>query len=262
MFPTHPLTLVLAGHDPSGGAGIQADIEAVAARGGHAATVISALTCQDTVNVHSVQPVDDDFFAACIDCLIADMDFKAIKTGVLASPGQVTRVAALADALPGVPLVIDPVLVAAGGGRLADDAVTQALREQLIPRATLITPNAREARALCDDEADLARCGATLSALGPAVLMTGGDENDDAPVINRLYIDEAEIARYEWPRLDGIFHGSGCTLAATVAAGLAAGMALVPAVADGQARVDRALRQAFRAGRGQALPGRLPRTPL
>ena len=250
-----PNILVIAGHDPSGGAGIQADIEAAAANGAHAATVITLLTCQDTRNVHDVQAVEQAFFGRCLETAVADMRFGAIKTGAIANPEQVRLIAALVARLPDVPLVVDPVLVAAGGGALADDQVGLALREQLFARATVITPNAREARALCDGQTDIERCGALLSAQTANVLITGGDEHD-APVINRHYADGQRAQRYEWPRLDGVFHGSGCTLASAVAAQLAHGHDAGQALARAQEYTWHTLEQAFAAGRGQRIPAR------
>ena len=255
-----PNILVLAGHDPSGGAGLQADIEAAAANGVHAASVCTVLTRQDTRNVEDVVPVDDDFFSACLATLAGDMAFTAIKTGVVASAGQVARIAAFAAARPALPLVVDPVLQAAGGGTLANDTVGQALRAELFGRARLITPNAGEARALCDGETDLDRCGARLAALGPHVLITGGDEEpdrDDRAVVNRLYRPDGSGERFAWPRLPGVFHGSGCTLASAIATGLGRGQTLEHALDGGQRYTARALEQAFAAGRGQKIPDRI-----
>jgi hydroxymethylpyrimidine/phosphomethylpyrimidine kinase len=253
---TRPNILVIAGHDPSGGAGIQADIEAAAANGAHVASVITLLTCQDTTNVHGVQPVDTAFFERCLDTAVADMRFDAIKIGVVANREQVASIAALLARLPDVPLVLDPVLVAAGGGTLADDSVGRALREQLFARATVITPNAREARALCDGETDIDRCGAQLGELTPNVLITGGDE-DEAQVVNRHYVRGQQTRQHAWPRLDGIFHGSGCTLASAIAAQLALGQPADEALVRGQHYTWHALDRAFTAGRGQRIPGRI-----
>ncbi|MGN8160421.1 bifunctional hydroxymethylpyrimidine kinase/phosphomethylpyrimidine kinase [Salinisphaera sp. RV14] len=255
---TRPNVLILSGHDPSGGAGLHADIEAVAAQGAHGAAVITALTRQDTRNVYGVAPVAEDFFAACIDTLLDDMPFAAIKTGVLVTAGQVRIVAELAARLPGVPLVVDPVLVAAGGGELAGDPVGRAMRDALFAQATVITPNTDEARRLCAGETDIDRCGAMLVAAGCHALITGGDDGDEAEVVNRLYTPDGEIERYTWPRLAGRFHGSGCTLAASLAARLALGESLGDAVANAQAYTGRALARSFSAGSGQSIPGRWP----
>ncbi len=252
---TRPNILVLAGHDPSGGAGIQADIESAAANGAHAAPVITLLTCQDTTNVHGVQSVDSDFFRACLARVCADMTFAAIKVGVAASPEQVHIIAELARTMPDVPLVLDPVLRAAGGGQLADDRVGVALVDTLFQQSTVITPNAAEARLLCDGEADIDRCGERLSRQASAVLITGGDEDDDE-VINRLYVAGRLENSYRWPRLAGTFHGSGCTLASAIAARLAAGEPLAPALEQAQAYTWHTLERAFAAGRGQLIPAR------
>jgi len=250
-----PNILVLAGHDPSGGAGIQADIESAAANGAHAASVITLLTCQDTANVHGTMPVASAFFRDCLDRVRADMHFAAIKTGVIANTAQVAIIAELARSLPDVPLVVDPVLRAAGGGQLADDAVGLAMHDQLFEHASVITPNAAEARLLCDGEPDIHACGERLSRKARAVLITGGDEAGD-DVVNHLYIEGALIDSARWPRLPGTFHGSGCTLASAVAARLATGQSLQDALAAAQAYTWQTLKHAFAAGRGQKIPAR------
>ena len=251
-----PNILVIAGHDPSGGAGIQADIEAAAANGAHAATVITLLTCQDTTNVHGVEAVAADFFDRCLETALADMDFAVIKVGVIANAEQVMRIVDLAERLPDVPLVVDPVLRAAGGGTLADDSVGQALRDHLFAHADVVTPNAGEARLLCDGEADIDRCGARLSANGRCALITGGDEGD-GEVINREYVAGEPREMHRWPRLPGVFHGSGCTLASALAAQLAHGHDRATAVRLAQAYVWRTLDNAFAAGSGQRIPARI-----
>ncbi|RJS94350.1 hydroxymethylpyrimidine/phosphomethylpyrimidine kinase [Salinisphaera sp. Q1T1-3] len=256
---SRPNVLVIAGHDPSGGAGIQADIEAIGACGAHPATVVTALTCQDTVNVHAVMPTDEAFFDDCLTRLLDDMTFAAIKTGVLADVTQVRRVAAVAEALPEIPLVVDPVLVAAGGGRLAADSVAAAMVDDLLPRATISTPNVREAQTLCDGETDIAACGARLTRHGGHVLITGGDETEDTHVHNQLYGRNGRLRAYDWPRLPGTFHGSGCTLAATLAGLLAGGRSLEDAVIEAQHRTWNMLSSAFAAGQGQAIPSRYAR---
>lgn len=255
-----PNVLVLAGHDPSGGAGLQADIESIAANGGHAATVATLLTQQDTVNVHGALPVDDAFFNACVDTLCRDMTLAAAKTGAVASVAQVEHIVELTTALPDLPLVVDPVLVAAGGGRLAEDSVGTALRDQLFSRASVITPNVVEARQLCPEATSLDDCGERLACYGCAVLITGGDQKDDEngdAVVNRLYQADEQTQRFEWPRLPGTFHGSGCTLASAIAARLARRASLLDALTGAQRFTANALASAFAAGRGQDIPDRL-----
>lgn len=254
---TRPNILVIAGHDPSGGAGIQADIESAAANGAHAATVVTLLTCQDTADVYGVSPVEIDFFRRCLNTALADMSFGAIKIGVVADVAQVAAVAELVQARPEIPLVVDPVLRAAGGGTLAGDAVGQALRDRLFPHAAVVTPNAGEARLLCDGEPDLARCGERLSRAGSHALITGGDEGS-AAVVNHGFVDGRLARTYEWPRVAGVFHGSGCTLASAIAARLACGDATDQALAHAQDYTWRAIEHGFAAGRGQRIPDRRP----
>lgn len=255
-----PNILVIAGHDPSGGAGIQADIEAAADNGVHAATVITLLTCQDTANVYGVEAIDTAFFDRCLDTVLADMRFDAIKIGVLANVEQVDRITALAQRLPDVPMVVDPVLRAAGGGTLADDSVGQALRDTLFAHADVITPNAGEARLLCDGETDIDRCGAHLATHDTCALITGGDEGD-GEVVNHEYVAGRSPVAHAWPRLPGVFHGSGCTLASALAAQLAHGHDRAMAVRRAQAYVWRTLDTAFAAGRGQRIPARIRPAP-
>jgi hydroxymethylpyrimidine/phosphomethylpyrimidine kinase len=154
-----------------------------------------------------------------------------------------------------MPLVVDPVLSAAGGGTLAGDAVGTAIREQLFARARVITPNAAEARALCAGKTDLDACGQELAGYGCHVLITGGDE-DSTRVVNRLYRPDGTRRSTDWTRLPGTFHGSGCTLASALAARLAVGRPLEAALEEAQDYTWRALEKAFAAGRGQAIPGR------
>lgn len=254
---TRPTILVCAGHDPSGGAGIQADIEAIGANGAHAATAVTALTVQDTRDVTEAIPVDPGVFQRAVDTVCADLAIAAIKTGVLANAAQVDHVAALKRRHPRVPLVVDPVLAAAGGGRLTDDSVGQALVEHLIPLADLITPNLGEARRLTGTDHDAENCARALARLGPDALVTGGDgEGPDA--ISTLATRDSEIARYVTHRLaDGPFHGSGCTLASAIAARLAHGDTVTTAIDRASAYVHACLKSAYTPGHGQMIPDRV-----
>ena len=255
MSPERPLVLCLSGHDPGGGAGIQADIEAIGALGGHALTVVTAHTVQDSSNVFRVVAADPELLQAQLDALLADFKPRALKIGLLGSTGQVELVAATLRRA-GVPAVLDPVLRAGGGADLAGPGLIERLRRELLPLVEVLTPNAAEARRLAPDAADLDGCGAALLALGARhVLITGGDEPGD-PVVNRWFAADRSPRRYAWPRLSGLFHGAGCTLAAAVAALLARGLPATAAVEDAQAYTHRTLQAAFAAGRGRMIPGR------
>lgn len=246
--------LCLSGHDPTGGAGIQADIETLAAIGCRACTVITALTAQNTTDVRAVLPQDPENFLAQAQTLIQDMPIAAVKIGLLGSAPIAYAVAALLDHLGALPVVLDPVLAAGGGAELAKQELVGAIRTQLLPRATLVTPNVPEARRL-GGSAELAENAANLLTFGcPSVLITGTHALTD-DVVNRLHTAAGTTA-YRWPRLPHSYHGSGCTLAAAAAGYLALGHTMASAVELAQRYAWRSLRQGSRPGTGQHLPCR------
>ncbi|MGX2038988.1 bifunctional hydroxymethylpyrimidine kinase/phosphomethylpyrimidine kinase [Methylocaldum sp. MU1018] len=255
MKPSPPIVLCLSGHDPTGGAGIQADIETVSRLGCHPCSVITALTVQDTHNVRKVLPQNAEDFLEQARTVLRDLPVAAVKIGLLGSVDIVHAVRELLEAAAGIPVVLDPILAAGGGANLSNEALIDALRQALIPRATVLTPNSPEARKLTGTS-DLADCARELLALGcPNVLLTGTHE-DDSEVVNRLYRASGSKT-YRWPRLPGSYHGSGCTLASAVAAGLARGRDVESAASAAQDFTWRALNAGFRPGRGQWLPNRL-----
>ena len=247
--------LILAGSDSGGGAGIQADIKAVTALGGYAATAVTAITVQDTLGVHGVHPIPLDVVEAQAKVVLADIGADAIKTGMLATVETVELVARLLDGeARGIPAVVDPVMVAKGGHALLEDRAVAAVRELMLPRAFLLTPNAPEAEALTGvavaDIDGQRRAGERLLELGcRAVLMKGGHVPGDT-VVDLLLTTDGETT-FEGPRLDTrSTHGTGCTLASACAAGIAQGMRLEEAVARAWAYVAEAIRQAPGFGRG------------
>lgn len=251
-----PNVLVIAGHDPSGGAGIHADIEAVHALGGFAATLITGLTVQNSQNVFGFELVDTELLQRQADALLADMDFDVVKIGMTGSPAMVEFIAGVLNRLPGVPVVLDPVLAAEAGGSLSEDgdSLTAALVRELLPRCSLATPNLDEALTLAGAEA-LDEAGPALVEQGaPAVLVTGSAD-DTRDVHNHLYLAHRQRT-WAWQRLDGPFHGSGCTLASAIATRLAHGDLLEPALEQAQQFVQASLDGAWRAGRGQLIPDR------
>lgn len=251
-----PIVLCLSGHDPGGGAGLQADIETVAALGGHAAGVVTAHTVQDTSNVRRVVAADPALLREQLDALLADLGIGAVKIGLLGGVEQVDVVAGVI-ARVGRPAVLDPVLRAGGGAELGSPALIAAMTRTLLPRVDVLTPNAAEARRLAGQQ-DLDACGAALVAAGAQhVLITGGDEPGDG-VVNRWYRRDGRPRAFSWPRLRGPFHGAGCTLASAIATLLAHGLPVAVALADAQAYVHGALERAFAPGRGRPIPGRAP----
>lgn len=254
-FESPPVVLCISGHDPSGGAGLQADIEAVAAQGAHALGVVTALTSQDTDNVRRVKAVAPALIAEQLELLLADCRIDAIKLGLLGDAEQVPAIVAAIERCD-VPVVIDPVLRAGGGSSLTSASTAQALLEALLPRATIATPNAAEARRLAPGCADLDECASELLRRGCRnVLVTGGDE-PGAEVENRWYAEGASVRAYRWRRVPGAFHGAGCTLAAALAARLAHGDAIDAALSAAQTYVHGCLERALRIGRGRAIPNR------
>lgn len=232
---------------------MQADIETVAALGGHAYGLITALTVQDSRNVRSVQAVDAALLAAQLDCLLADAQPQALKFGLLGTAAQLPVIAAALRPLA-LPAVCDPVLRAGGGADFDTAGFVPLLRRSLFPWITVLTPNAAEARRLVPEARTLDACARRLLDDGVAhVLITGGDE-PDAEVINRWYTAGAAPQRFRWPRLAGPFHGSGCTLAAAIACRLAYGDDVGAALESAQAWTQQALAGAFAIGRGRLIP--------
>lgn len=251
-----PVVLVIAGNDPSGGAGLTADTQAVTALGAHPAPVVTSLTVQDTVNAYHVEAVATQLVVAQAETVLQDMPVAAIKLGLLGTAATGKAVAQLLRAHPGIPVVLDPVLVAAGGAALAEDALVTVYLEELLRLATVATPNAAESRRLAPQAVDAAARAAELLARGvPHVLVKGADETTPE-VTNTLYSRDGGPRAFTWPRLPGDYHGSGCTLAAAIAALLAHGRGVPQAVAEAQAYTWKALQQGWRLGRGQIIPDR------
>ncbi|MBX3482074.1 bifunctional hydroxymethylpyrimidine kinase/phosphomethylpyrimidine kinase [Phenylobacterium sp.] len=245
--------LIIAGSDSGGGAGIQADIKTVTALGGYAATAITAVTVQNTLGVTGVHPIPLEVVAAQARAVLSDIGADAVKTGMLGDAATVALVAELLDEA-GVAAVVDPVMVAKGGASLLAAEAVAAVRERLIPRAALLTPNAPEAEALtgiaCATTDDLRRAGEALLAAGAsAVLMKGGHVPGDR-VADVLMTPDGETV-FEGERIESRHtHGTGCTLASACAAGLAQGLPLTAAVARAWDYVHEAMLRAPGLGAG------------
>lgn len=249
-----PAVLTFSGHDPSGGAGLQADIEALAGVGCRTLSVATALTVQDTRDVERVESIDPGLVEAQARAVLADLPVAAFKIGLLGSAAVADAVAAVLSDHPEQPVVLDPITAAGGGTPLAGESLMVAMRG-LLRRITLVTPNSVEARQLAQHD-DLAVCARELQALGcPWVLITGTHE-DEHEVVNRLYGPDAFADRFACPRLPHDYHGSGCTLAAATAGLLARGLTVPEAVATAQRFTLESLRHATRPGGGQHLPDR------
>jgi len=233
-----PVALSIAGSDSGGGAGIQADLKAFAACGVHGATAIVALTAQNTVEVTEVMSVPSGMIAAQVDAVVADLGVDSVKVGMLGDPATATAVADALEQLPSTtPVVVDPVMVAESGATLLEPSAVEVLVDRILPRATVITPNLPEARALVASASngaeqvhenarqdDLAR---ELKRLGPsAVVVTGGHTSEGKD----LFLGGGDPVEIGGPIHRGrATHGSGCTHSSALAAGLALGFGALEA---------------------------------
>ncbi len=250
-----PTVLIVAGNDPSGGAGLTADLQTVTALGGHPAPAITALTVQDTRNASRVVPADPGLVTEQMQAVLEDQAVAAVKIGLLASAAIARAVADVLGALKRpIPVVLDPVLVAAGGAALAEQELGSVLVDTLMPMTTVATPNAHEIRQLAPDLGTREeRAGRLLEGGCDFVLAKGGDE-PTTDVENVLFGADGTVRSWTWPRLPNDYHGSGCTLAAAIAACLARGRSAEDAVDEAQVWTQSALAAAFRPGRGQHIP--------
>lgn len=262
---TRPTVLVFAGLDPSGGAGLTADVLAIAALGAHALPVATAITVQDNDHVYAVTPLDAALVEAQAMALIRKMQVHAVKLGI---PGSAANAAAIARVItvlreryPALPVVLDPVLASGHGDGLSPPAAL----DLLLPLASLLTPNLPEAAALARVAGGVEAQGAALRRRCRGdVLITGGhaaagDGQAGNQIVNRWFGPGGERS-WQWPRLAGSFHGSGCTLAAAIASRLACGDAMAAALHTAQRYTHAALVESFSIACGQRIPARVLRT--
>jgi hydroxymethylpyrimidine/phosphomethylpyrimidine kinase len=248
---TTPVALTIAGSDSSGGAGIQADLKTFAALGVYGASVITALTAQNTQGVTGIHLVPPEFVTAQIDAVFADLDIGAVKIGMVAQLATIEAIAAALARFSPAHVVLDPVMVATSGDRLLSAGAVEALRTKLIPRAAILTPNLPEAAALLDapiatSEAAIAEQGRRLLAMGcPAVLIKGG-HGQGTESIDYL-VDRDGVTALPAPRIaTRNTHGTGCSLSSAIAAALAKGEDMASAVRDAKAWISAAIAQADR----------------
>ena len=258
-----PLVMSFSATDPSGGAGLQADLLTISSMGCHPLSVVTAITVQDTSGVDDVLPIDPEWVVDQARAMLEDVPVAAFKIGML---GSVENIAAIAEVMadyPDIPLVLDPVLASGRGDELVNDDMLDAMCELLIPQSTIITPNSIEVRRLAmndDDENDdpsLEECAKRLLHMGCEYVLITGTHEQSPKVINTLYGERGVLRSDSWARLPGIYHGSGCTLAAAIAALLAQDVDVPEAVKEAQEYTWQTLNTAFRPGMGQHIPDRL-----
>lgn len=252
-----PVVLCLSGHDPSGGAGIQADIETMTSHQCHAASVITALTEQDTHHVKTLLPQPPSAILSQARTILGDLPVKAIKIGLIGHVETAKVIRTILDEYSALPVILDPVLAAGGGGiSLSNSELIESIIELLLPRTTILTPNSIEARQLCQYN-DLRDCGLELLQRGcDYALITGAHEKSDV-VSNQLFNKGECIETYTWDRLPYSYHGSGCTLASSIAAMIAHGLEVQTAILEAQEYTWNCLNASFQPSQGQYIPNRL-----
>ncbi len=259
--PTPPLVLCFAASDPTGGAGIQADILTLASMGCHPLSVITALTVQDTAGVDEILVIDSEWVMDQARMLLEDMPVSAFKLGMLGSTETMAVIAEILSDYPDIPVILDPVLASGRGDEFATDDMISAMRDLLIPQTSVLTPNSHEARRLAlfeseEDDLDLPACAKHLIDLGCEYVLITGTHEATPRVLNSLYNTDGHVQTDAWDRLPGSYHGSGCTLASAIAATLAYGQNVPDAVREAQNFTYETLKAAFRPGMGQYLPER------
>ena len=260
MADLPPIVLVFAATDPSGGAGLQADIMTLTSMGCHPLSVVTAVTIQDTMGVDDVSPIDAESVIEQARCVLEDMPVAAFKIGLLGNIEQIAAIAEVVSDYPEVPLVLDPVLASGRGDELVSEEMVVALKELLIPQTTILTPNSLEARRLAAEEGEgpeLAECAKRIIASGCEYVLVTGTHENTPQVVNTLYGQNGLVRSDSWQRLPGTYHGSGCTLASAIAATIANGLEVSDAVKDAQEYTWQTLKAAFRPGMGQHIPDRL-----
>jgi hydroxymethylpyrimidine/phosphomethylpyrimidine kinase len=248
-----PVVMIIAGNDPTGGAGLCADIQTLAEYGCHALPVISALTVQDTMSVKRFQGVDSVLFQEQMLAVFEDVKPRAVKTGMLANAGIVEVIVNTLENHRDVPIIVDPVIRSNMDDSLSERSLISSIREHLMPLATLITPNIPEVSMLAGKDAEIDECVRTL---GKIDCLVTGTHDDNEKVINRFYRNGNFQRQWQWPRLQHEYHGSGCTLASAIAAGIALGDDLETSIDHAQDYVMQSLRAAFKPGSGQHIPNR------
>jgi len=246
--------LTIAGHDPSGGAGVQADIESIIAAGCQAVSLITALTAQNTSTFQTLIPQTPDIFREQCEALLSDISIDACKIGLIGDLAIATVITEVLDQLQ-VPVVLDPIMRAGTGVLLTKPELNDCMLREIFPRTTVLTPNCAEARKLTGSS-DIHEAGERMLAGGcQYVLITGADEAT-TQVTNILFAHDARPVTFQWERLPGVYHGSGCTLSAAIAARLALDSDIPAAVAAAQEYTWNTLRNGLQLGHGQLHPNR------
>jgi hydroxymethylpyrimidine/phosphomethylpyrimidine kinase len=254
-----PAVLTFAGLDPTGGAGLQADIEAIAGMGGHALPVATAITAQDTRDVRSCTPISAVSIIEQARVVLDDIKVDAFKVGLVASVEAIGAIHTILEDYADIPVVIDPVCASGAGTALTDDEQIDAIVSLLLPLATVVTPNTIEARLLTPEADSLNAAAQELLSYGCKFVLLTGTHEVSADVTHRLYADRRLVQSFSYERLPGRYHGSGCTLSSAIATLLAHGLDPLAAVGEALDYTLGTLKHATAFGAGQLIPNRLTR---
>ncbi|WP_293005984.1 hydroxymethylpyrimidine/phosphomethylpyrimidine kinase [Nitrosomonas sp.] len=264
MLQPPPIVLSFAANDPSGGAGLQADMLTIASLGCHPLSVMTAITIQDTAGVDEVMPLDSEWVVDQARAVLEDMPVHAFKIGLLGSVEIIAAIAEVISDYPHIPLVMDPILTSGRGDELANEEMIDAMRDLLLPQVTILTPNSLEARHLAQQDSDgnegrldLNVCAHRLLDMGCGYVLITGTHENTTKVTNTLFDVDGIVRSDQWDRLEHTYHGSGCTLASAIAASLANGLSISESVIEAQDYTWHALQAGFRPGMGQYIPNRL-----
>lgn len=258
MQVTHqrPCILCIGGLDPSGGAGLQADIEAIAQCGGHALPIASCLTVQNTSKAILANVVDTNIIQQQVDALLVDLQIAAFKIGVIPSQEIAIKVAEIITQLPKIPIVLDPVLEASHGIEFVNQETLDSIRDNVLPKTTVVTPNVKELNQLVTGDECITSKARSLCQLGPEHVLVTGTEENSKNIVHYLVNSENVLSEYHCPRLKHEFHGSGCTLSSAISCFLALDMDINKAVKHAQNYTMQSLENADTPGLGQWMPNR------
>lgn len=256
MTNEKPAVMCFSGLDPTGGAGIQADIETLFSVGCHCTPIVTCLTVQNTQNVQSTAATEPAYLVQQARAILEDIPIKCFKIGLLTDVRAIEVIHTLLLDYPEIPVVLDPIIRAGGGFEFAENGLIDAMRTLLVPITTVLTPNTDEIRLLAPTGDSLDACASELLDCGCQHILLTGTHNPTPAIENRLYSTHQDMVLFSWPRLEFSYHGSGCTLAAAVAGYLSHGVELSAAIQQAQNFTWESLSHGSRIGFGQHLPNR------
>jgi hydroxymethylpyrimidine/phosphomethylpyrimidine kinase len=263
MIKSKPVVLVCSGSDPTGGAGLQADVLTLAQLNCHPVCVVTSITCQDTKRVHSVTPVDVALIREQAKVLVEDIAIDVIKVGMIPSIEVLQEVISILERFPSKPVVFDPVLSSGGGYIFGSNLVIDSIMKDLLPRCLVITPNTNELITLSNANHKISSASpldakaSALSKFGVNFVLLTGTHGDQKDVENSLFDEGGLVDSWIWPRLNNEFHGSGCTLASAISAFIANGSSVPEAASRAQQYTWDSLNRGFSIGSGQLIPDRI-----